>query len=211
MFHSFRKAEVPNAARIALVCMRDACGGRDMVCTQSIAAATESYRRCLTRCTRTRANPCSMPPKWRRGKLCTVAKLYLKRARGIAQKTSASHQEQLAHINSDYHPRHPLRPTCSFQGKHGAGPCVCLVVLRLAGGVLRGAWVPQRPAIYRAVVRAKGGCPVAGGAAPASNGRVRAKAWAGPGDGGVEDPDVGDGDPGSAGICRVDGGWAGCH
>ena len=152
-----------------------------------------------------------MPPKWRRGKLCTVAKLYLKRARGIAQKTSASHQEQLAHINSDYHPRHPLRPTCSFQGKHGAGPCVCLVVLRLAGGVLRGAWVPQRPAIYRAVVRVKGGCPVAGGAAPASNGRVRAKAWAGPGDGGVEDPDVGDGDPGSAGICRVDGGWAGCH
>ena len=136
-----------------------------------------------------------MPPKFRRGKLCTVAKLYLKRARGIAQKTSASHQEQLAHINSDYHPRHPLRPTCSFQGKRGAGPCVCLVVLRLAGGVLRGAWVPQRPAIYRAVVRAEGGCPVAGGAAPASNGRVRAKAWAGPGDGGVEDPDVGHGEP----------------
>ena len=81
----------------------------------------------------------------------------------------------------------------------------------MAGGVPRGAWVPGRPAIYRAVVRAEGGCPVAGGAAPASNGRVRAKAWAGPGDGGVEDPDVGDGDPGSAGICRVDGGWAGCH
>ena len=101
MFHSFPKAEVPYAARIALVCMRDACGGGDMVCTQSIAAATESYRRCLTRCKCRRANPCTMPPKWRRGKLCTVAKLYLKRARGFAQKTSASHQEQLAHINSD--------------------------------------------------------------------------------------------------------------
>ena len=41
MFHAFRKPGVPNAALVVLICTRDACGGRDMVCTQSLAAATE--------------------------------------------------------------------------------------------------------------------------------------------------------------------------
>ena len=134
-----------------------------------------------------------MPPKWQRGKLCTVAKLYLKRVRGVAQRTFASHQEELALIKGDYHRRHPLRPTCYLQRSQGRAACVCRVVLRSAGGVPRGAWVPGRPAIDRAVVRAEGGCPVAGGAAAPSNGRVRATAWAGPADEGVEEPDVGHG------------------
>ena len=41
MFHPFRNPGVPNAALMAPICTRDACGGRDMVYTQSIAAATE--------------------------------------------------------------------------------------------------------------------------------------------------------------------------
>ena len=73
----------------------------------------------------------------------------------------------------------------------------------MVGGVTRGAWVPGRPAIDRAAVRAEWRCPVAGGAAPASDWRVRATAWAGPCDGGVEDPGVGHGGPGSAGVSRV--------
>ena len=53
--------------------------------------------------------------------MCVVAKLYLKRVRGFAQRTSASHQEQLAHIKGGYHRHHPLRPTCYLQGSQGAG------------------------------------------------------------------------------------------
>ena len=68
------------------------------------------------------------------------------------------------------------------------------MVLRVVGGVTRGAWVPGRPAIDRAAVRGDGGCPVAGCAAPASDGRVRATAWAGPGDGGDDDPGLGHGE-----------------
>ena len=60
--------------------------------------------------------------------MCTVAKLYLKRVRGGAQRTFASHQEELAHIKGDYHRRHPLRPTCYLQGIQGAGG------VRLSGG-----------------------------------------------------------------------------
>ena len=106
--------------------------------------------------------------------MCVVAKLYLKRVRGFAQRTSASHQEQLAHMKGGYHRHHTLRPTCYLQGGQGAGgPCACRVVLRLAGGVPRGAWVPGRPAIDRAVVRAEG---------PPGGGRCRSGIkWAGAG------------------------------
>ena len=106
--------------------------------------------------------------------------------------------------HGDYPPTpSPSVPRSICRGVRGRWACVCRVVLRVVGGVTRGAWVPGRPAIDRAAVRAEWRCPVAGGAAPASDWRVRATAWAGPCDGGVEDPGVGHGGPGSAGVCRV--------
>ena len=101
-------------------------------------------------------------------------------------------------ISTCAHGDYPPTPCPSshviFAGDQRAGACVCRVVLRLVAGVPRGAWVPARPAIDRAAGRGDGGCPVAGCAAPASDGRVRTAAWAGPGDGGDDDPGLGHGE-----------------
>ena len=88
--------------------------------------SSASYRRCLTRGACTSANPCTMPPQWRRGN-CASCRSCTGRACGVVQCSAAGHQEVLAHTVTIHRP-HPLPSHVLFAGGQGA------VGVRLSGG-----------------------------------------------------------------------------